>query len=41
MVVDIEPGLAIVRDAQSIHGHTDTLRLTPIPPARSPSAPRP
>lgn len=29
MITDIEPGLVIVRDAQSILGHTDTLRLTP------------
>jgi FtsP/CotA-like multicopper oxidase with cupredoxin domain len=29
MIVDIEPGLVIVRDGQSILGHTDTLRLAP------------
>ncbi|MUM03235.1 hypothetical protein B5P44_00160 [Mycobacterium sp. CBMA 213] len=29
MIVDIELGLVIVRDGQSILGHTDTLRLTP------------
>ncbi len=28
-IVDIEPGLVIVRDAESILGHTDTLQLTP------------
>ncbi len=29
MIVDIEPGLVICRDGQSILGHTDTLRLNP------------
>lgn len=28
-IVDIEPGLVIVRDAESILGHTETLRLAP------------
>ena len=29
MIVDIEPGLVIARDGQSILGHSKTLRMTP------------
>lgn len=29
VIVDIEPGLVICRDGQSVLGHSDTLRLNP------------